>query len=254
MYTNKLKTILRQGRPICGCMIQGYMPALAEIAGLAGFDFLFLDAEHSTLSVTDCENMVRAAEARGIVPLVRVPNCAPDTILRYLDCGAMGVILPGISNGEEARAAVRAAKYHPMGDRGLNGVRASDYGMTRPLAEYTAEANRETMVLAIIENREAIDNIDDILATDGIDGIILGASDLSQSLGVPGQGRHPLVLEAKERFKQAGQASGKPFGTVVRAGESIDAYLDEGMTILMVNAYALFGGACKKFVSDFHAK
>lgn len=251
MYPNQLKAHLAQDRPICGCMIQGYMPALAEIAGLAGFDFLFLDAEHSSLSVTECENMVRAAEARGIVPLVRVPNCKADTILRYLDCGAMGVILPGIANAEEAKRAVQAAKYYPMGERGLNGVRASDYGMAKPLSEYTADANRETMVIPIIENREAIDNLDEILAVEGIDGMILGASDLSQSLGVPGQGKHPLVLAAKKRFIEAGQASGKPFGTVVRAGESIDAYLAEGMKILMVNAYALFGSAAKGFVQNF---
>ncbi len=251
MYTNKLKTILAEGKPVAGCMIQGYMPALAEIAGLAGFDFLFLDAEHSALSVTECENMIRAAESRAVVPLVRIPNNNSDTILRYLDCGAMGLILPGIANGEEARAVVRAAKYFPLGQRGLNGVRASDYGMTKPLSEYTADANRETMLLAIIENRDAIENIDDILATDGIDGIILGTSDLSQSLGVPGQGDHPLVLEAKARFIEAGKRSGKPFGTVVRAGESVDAYLAEGMKILMVNAYALFGGACKNFVKNF---
>lgn len=254
MYTNKLKTILAQGDPISGCMIQGYMPALAEIAGLAGFDFLFLDAEHSALSVSECENMVRAAEARSVVPLVRIPNNDHDTILRYLDCGAMGLILPGIRNADEARAVVHAAKYYPMGQRGLNGVRASDYGMTKPLSQYTADANRETMLLAIIENRDAVENLDDILAVDGIDGIILGASDLSQSLGVPGQGNHPLVLDAKARFIEAGKRSGKPFGTVVRAGESVDAYLAEGMKILMVNAYALFGGACKTFVKNFNKK
>lgn len=251
MYPNKLKAYLAEGKSICGCMIQGYMPALAEIAGLAGFDFLFLDAEHSSLSVTECENMVRAAEARGVVPLVRVPNCKADTILRYLDCGAMGVILPGIASGEEARRAVEAAKYYPMGERGLNGVRASDYGMNGSLSEYTAVANRETMVIPIIENRQAVENLDDILAVDGIDGMILGASDLSQSLGVPGQGKHPLVLAAKKRFIEAGRASGKPFGTVVRAGESIDDYLAEGMKILMVNAYALFGSAAKTFVKNF---
>lgn len=126
--------------------------------------------------------------------------------------------------------------------------------MTKPLSQYIADANRETMLLAIIENRDAIENIDDILSVDGIDGIILGASDLSQSLGIPGQGNHPLVLKAKERFIEAGKRSGKPYGTVVRAGESIDDYLAEGMKILMVNAYALFGGACKNFVKKFKEK
>lgn len=253
MYPNKLKQHLKDKRPVCGCMIQSYLPALAEIAGLAGFDFLFLDAEHSALSVTECENMIRAAETRGVIPLVRVPNCRADTILRYMDCGAMGVILPGISTAQEAREAVRAVKYYPQGQRGLNGVRASDYGMKKPLSEYTADANRETVVLPIIETREAVDNLDAILAVDGIDGAILGASDLSQSLGIPGQNQHPLLMEAKQRLLDAGGRAGKPIGTVVRAGESIDSYLTEGMTILMVNAYALFGKAAKTFVQSFTA-
>lgn len=250
MYKNRLKEKLQKREPAAGCMIQGNIPALVEICGLAGFDFVFLDAEHGALSPNHCEELVRAAEVRGTVPLIRVPNTKPDTILRYMDIGAMGIIMPGVSTKEEAEAAVRAVKYYPQGSRGLNAIRASDYGMTMPLSEYVVAANQETMILAIIENTAAIANLTEILSVDGIDGVILGTADLSQSLGVPGKGKHPKVLEAYQQFVKEGLKSGKPIGTVVRPGENVQEYLDDGFTILLTSAYSLFGNEAKRFVSQ----
>ena len=251
MYKNLLKEKLHRHEPIAGCMIQGLFPALVEICGLAGFDFIFIDAEHGALSPRDCEELVRAAEVRNTVPLIRVPNCEPDTILRFMDIGAMGVILPGISSKEEAENAVRAVKYYPQGNRGLNAVRASDYGMTKSLAEYVVDANQETVVLTIIENTSAINNVGDILSVDGIDGAILGMSDLSQAFGMPGQGKHPKVQEAYHTFVSEGLKAGKPIGTVVRAGETVQEYFDAGLSILITSAYSLFGKEAKHFVEGF---
>jgi 4-hydroxy-2-oxoheptanedioate aldolase len=253
MYKNILKEKMQRNQPVAGCMIQGYFPEIVEICGLAGFDFIFIDAEHGPLSPRDCEEVVRAAEVRKTVPLIRVPNCEADTILRFMDIGAMGIILPGISTKEEAEKAVRAVKYYPEGNRGLNGVRASDYGMIKPLTEYVIDANRETLVLAIIENATAIENVGDILSVAGIDGVILGISDLSQSLGVPGQGQHPKVQGAYAKFVTEGLQSGKPIGTVVRGGEEMQTYLDAGFSILITSAYSLFGNAAKAFIGEFTA-
>lgn len=250
MYENKLKEKLRRREVATGCMIQGFLPALVEICGLAGFDFVFLDAEHGPLTPGECEGLVRAAEARGVVPLVRVPNLEESTVLRYLDVGAMGVILPGLSGWEEAERAVRAVKYFPQGRRGLNGVRASDYGMTQPLAAYARQANAETVVLGIIENRQALENIDAILAVDGLDGVIFGAMDFSQDLGVPGQGQHPLVQKAYRALLAAGQRAGKPVGTVVRAGESAAVYREDGVSLLLTSAFGLFGREARRFVAE----
>ena len=250
MYKNKLKEKMRSGELVAGCMIQGFFPAFVEICGLAGFDFIFIDAEHGALSVRDCEELVRASEIRNTVPLIRVPNSAPDTILRFMDIGAMGIILPGISTKEEAEKAVRAVKYYPEGNRGLNAVRASDYGMTKPLAEYVLEANRETVLLAIIENGSAIENLAGILSVEGLDGVILGTADLSQSLGVPGQGQHPQVREACHTFVNEGLKSGKTIGTVVRTGESVQDYREMGMSMLITSAYSLFGNEAKRFMSE----
>lgn len=250
MYANPLKEKFRMKVPVSGCMVQGAMPALVEICGLAGFDFVFLDAEHGPLSPKECEELARAAEIRNTVPLVRVPNLEADTILRYLDTGVLGVILPGVSTKHEAMQAVRAVKYHPQGLRGLNAVRASDYGMTDPMPDYVERSNKETAVLTIIENAEAIKNLEDILSVKGIDGAILGTSDLSQSLGVPGQGKHPYVIEASQAFVAKGLSSGKPIGTVVRTGEDPKEYLAAGMTILLTSAYALFGQEARRFVRE----
>lgn len=251
MYKNTLKEKLQSKEPVSGCMIQGNIPALVEICGLAGFDFIFIDAEHGPISPKDCEELVRAAEVRNTVPVIRVPNSRPDTILRFMDIGAMGIILPGVSTKEEAEQAVRAVKYYPQGSRGLNSVRATDYGMTTPLADYVVEANKETIVLAIIENTMAIENLDDILSVDGLDGVILGTSDLSQSLGVPGQGKHPKVQAAYHQFVKAGLKSGKPIGTVVRPGENVKDYLGAGLSILITSAYSIFGNGAKRFVAEF---
>lgn len=250
MYKNLLKEKMGRGEPVAGCMIQGFLPAFVEICGLAGFDFIFIDAEHGALSPKDCEEMVRAAEVRNTVPLIRVPNADPDTILSFMDIGAMGIILPGVSTKEEAEKAVRAVKYYPQGNRGLNAVRASDYGMTKPLAEYVVDANQETIVLAIIENTTAIKNLAEILSVDGLDGVILGTSDLSQSLGVPGQGKHPKVQEAYQLFVAEGIKAGKPIGTVVRPGEMVKGYLDAGLSILITSAYSLFANEAKRFVEE----
>ena len=254
MYKNPLKEKLQQQVPVSGCMVQACVPSLVEICGLAGFDFVFLDAEHGAISPKDCEELVRAAEVRQTIPLVRVPNAQPDTILRFLDIGAMGIILPGISTRQEAEQAVCAVKYYPQGMRGLNAVRASDFGMTKPLSEYVQEANKETIILTIIENTVAIDNLADILTVDGIDGAILGTGDLSQSLGVPGQGKHQKVLAATRQFIEVGLASGKPLGTVVRPGESVQEYLDMGLTLLITSANSLFGSAAKSFASAVRKK
>jgi len=253
LYINSLKEKMKKGVPITGCMISAALPALVEISALAGFDFVFIDAEQGPLSEKDCEILVLAAEARGIVPLIRVPQNSPEVVLRYMDVGAMGIIMPGVKNREEAERVVRSVKYFPRGERGLTASRASDYGMGKPMSEYVVEANRETIVMAIIESREAIENIREILSVDDLDGVIMGAGDLSQDMGYPGQTGHPEVEAAFQKALDMGLGSGKAFGSVLRAGETPDKYLNRGVNILLTSAFSLLAHGAKGFVSKASA-
>jgi 4-hydroxy-2-oxoheptanedioate aldolase len=251
MYKNPLKEKLKSRQPLAGCLLQGALPAMVEICGLAGMDFVFIDAEHGPLSERDCEELVRAAEIRNTVPIVRPPDCEHATILRYLDIGAMGVILPSVNSKEEAEKGVKAVKYYPRGIRGLSASRASDYGLRKPMFDYVVEANQETIVWAMIEKVEALENLEEILTVDGIDGLILGTSDLSQSLGVPGKGQDAKVTEAYNRFVRVCSKADMPMGAVVRPWETVQQHLDAGVTILLSVAYGLFAGAAKNYVAQF---
>ena len=252
MNTNKLKEKLGHRKVVIGCILQIPSPHIVEICGLVGFDFVFIDAEHSPINECDCEEMVRAAEVRDIVPFVRISNNSPEVILRVLDIGVKGIIVPGMNNSQEAELAVRSAKYYPRGNRGLAATRSSDYGLLKPLSEYVREANQDTMVFGIIESKEALKNIEEIIMVDGVDGIFIGTNDLSQSIGFPGEVNHPIVKEFVNETLRIAKKNGKPVGVVIRPGEKPEIYIESGIQILLVNAYGLLAGAAKEFIKAVH--
>ena len=250
MKKNLMKEKLQKGGIATGVIIQDPVVQVVEVLGLLGFDWLFIDCEHSLMSLEDVGRLVIAAEVRGITPLVRVPQNLPEVILRYLDAGAMGIVIPGVETVEHARRAVIGAKYPPEGVRGLAGVRGADFGLSGPLGDYVKIANREIMVLADVESREGVDNIEDILGIEGIDGIAIGSNDLSQSLGVPGQTNHPLVVEAIDKILAAGKKKGKPICGAVRGGETPRQYIEKGYQMLVTSVYGLIIMAGKQFLGN----
>ncbi len=250
MYINSLKEKIKEGKYVTGCIVQGALPALVEIAGHAGFDFVFIDAEHGPLTIRDCEELVRAAEAVGIIPLIRPRELNPELMLRYMDIGAMGLIVPGIRNKEEAEKAVQAVKYYPRGDRGLSATRSADFGLKMPMKEYVPFANEQTIVACVIENTDGVENIEEILGVDGMDFAVIGTSDLSQSLGHPGDGKNPEVVAAFEKAVANGNKSGKPVCGVVRGGETAQTYYKQGCRMAVKGAYGLIGGSFKSFVKE----
>lgn len=250
MKKNSLKEKLAAGKRAAGLGIPAPLPALAEIAGLAGFDFLFIDAEHGPLSEGDCQALVTAAELRGVTPLIRVRENEPSLILRYMDIGAAGVIVPGVRNGREAERAVAAVKYYPEGRRGLNATRACDYGLGLSMKEYVEFANRETMVWPIIENAEGVKRAAEILAVKGVDGVIIGTGDLAQDLGFPGEAGRPEVQAAVAEVMAAVRASGKPAASVVRPGEEPEKYFREGCQMVIVFAYGMLAQAARSFTAS----
>jgi 4-hydroxy-2-oxoheptanedioate aldolase len=204
MQENRVKRIMRKGGLALGTYVGGIAdPQIVEIIGLAGFDAAFIDMEHTSFDLSDVQLMVMAAERVGITPIVRPPGFDAAFILRLLDMGVQGIQVPHIESPAIARAAVKAVRYPPQGERGMAGAsRASDYGKV-PLAEHIASSNREISLAVMIEDLAALDQIDEIAAIEGIDIIAVGPSDMSRALGVSGQGDHPKLAAAIERVRQA---------------------------------------------------
>lgn len=212
MRQNTTKAKLNNGETVVGCFVRYAEPSLAEFVALQGWDFLVFDGEHGPLEARDVEDLCRATDVHNVTPIARVPTNQQHILLRFLDTGVQGVHVPWVNSADDADAAVRGVKYAPRGVRGLAGTRASDWGMSGPLGEYTEIANRETLVVIHIETMEAVDAIEDYVAVDGIDVLFIGPTDLSQSIGVPGQVHHPEVEAAMKRVAKVVTASDKTLG------------------------------------------
>lgn len=219
MLKNTTKAKLLAGETVHGCFLKYPQPALAEILALAGFDFVLFDGEHGTLEPAEIENLVRAVELRGATPLARVTTNQPQIILRYLDTGLHGVQVPWVNTTGDVERAVQSSKYGPRGVRGLAGGRASDWGLSEPIGEYTARANRETMLIVHIETTDAVDLVEEYVEVDGVDVLFLGPTDLSHSLGHPGQVDHPDVQAAMQHVADVVVSSDKALGIYAGTAE-----------------------------------
>ncbi len=164
MRTNTTKAKLAEGKVVFGAIISRYAPDLVELFGAIGYDFVMIDCEHGPMDLDEVEHMVRAAEVFGITPITRIPNHEDSTILRFLDRGVQGIIVPHINTREAAEAVARAARYYPEGHRGMAaGGRAHDYGIGVSRDESTRWVNAQLLVIPMIEETTAVDNLDAIL-------------------------------------------------------------------------------------------
>ncbi|MBP6332966.1 MAG: 4-hydroxy-2-oxovalerate aldolase [Aminivibrio sp.] len=246
---NQLKRKLAEGRVVLGTFITLNCPDLVEIAGLAGFDYCIIDTEHGPGNPESIQHMIRAAELRGMVPIVRVTDTAATTILRTLDVGAAGIQVPQVNSPETAENVVRSAKYFPKGDRGACLTRSSRYGFVPGVAEYFEEANRETLVIVHCENRQGLECLDGIAAVDGVDVVFVGPYDLSQSFGIPGQIYHPVMVDAVARALAAAKRAGKPAGIFVGSVEEAKARIEQGFSYIAYSTDSLvFAEVCRNIV------
>ena len=206
MQPNRVKKILREGGLALGTYVGGIAePQIVEIIGHAGFDAAFIDLEHTSFDLRDVQLMVMAAERVGITPIVRTPGFDPAFILRLLDMGVQGIQVPHISDARAAREAVRAVRYAPLGDRGMAGAsRASDYGVI-PMREHLERSNREITLAVMVEDLPALAEIDAIAATEGVDIVAVGPSDMSRALGVGCTPDHPKLVDVVHRVAEAVQ-------------------------------------------------
>ncbi len=216
---NLLKQKLRRRERVFGLFCSIPAPASVELAGAAGYDFVIIDTEHALVNPETLEHMIRTAEAAGITPLVRIADgdgADPKAILRALDGGAQGIVAPCVESAAAMRRIVAACKYHPHGTRSLNAGRPGAFGRDS-LAGYVARANEETMVVPMIESLAGVDAIDAILDVPGIDLVLEGAADLSQSCGVPWQVDAPPVQAALRSVQRACDRAAIPYCAIPRA-------------------------------------
>ena len=209
MRENRVRRILQSGGLALGTHVGGIAdPQIVEIIGLAGFDAAFIDMEHTSFDLRDVQLMVLAAERVGITPIVRTPGFDPAFILRLLDMGVQGIQVPHINDAAAAREAVKAVRYAPLGDRGMAGAsRASEYGKVS-MKEHMEQSNREITLAVMVEDLPALDEIDAIASTEGIDIVAVGPSDMSRALGVSGMPNHSKLVDTVQRVADAVRKGG----------------------------------------------
>jgi 4-hydroxy-2-oxoheptanedioate aldolase len=210
---NSLKSRLRTQDYVLGTFLEIPSPQLVELLGLAGFDFFIVDREHGSIDLAQCEELIRASLSTDISPMVRVSSADEVIVRQPLDMGAAGIHVPQVNSLDAANTALRGALFHPVGERGLQPfVRAASY-RSYGAAEFFREANSEVVTVFHIEGRRGVEALDGILALEGLDVVFIGPYDLSQSLGVPGQVKHPAVREKMLEVIEKTRTSGKVVGT-----------------------------------------
>lgn len=248
MKKNRMKEKLRAGEPVYGVSVMIPSPQIVEMIGAAGFDWVLLDCEHGTLTIESVELMAMAAEACGITAIARPVTRSPEHILQVLDRGVMGVQVPHVNTAEDARQVVAAVKYHPLGGRGLAaGTRAAVYDSHGTLADYVKAANDATLIAIQLEEQAAIDNIDELLKVDDIDVFFIGPSDLSQSMGHPGNARAPAVAAAIDGSFRKMVAARRTPGTPATA-ENVREVLDKGVRYIYTHLPRLLSGSAKAYL------
>jgi len=241
---NRVKELLKAGKPAFGVLMQLPSPPAAEVLAQAGFDWLWIDMEHGPLNLETVHGMIQATKGTDTVPIVRVPWNLHWLAKPTLDMGAMGVIMPSVMTPEEAMEAVRALRYPPEGLRGFGpGFAALRWGLSVP--EYVKMANQEIMAILLIEQIGAVDQIDEILRVPGVDVVTIGPYDLSGSMGLLGQVTHPKVEEAIDRVLAAAQKAKIPAGILALTPGEISRRLQQGFQFLIVGTDTGFlaGGA-----------
>ena len=230
---NALKQNLKSGNLMIGTMISEIRnPNLAYMLGRCGFDFFILDNEHGSYSPETISDIIAAARGAGVATIVRIPEIRRETILKPLDCGAAGLLVPQVNTARQVEEIMTHAKYPPTGNRGVALCRAhSSY--TRPKAEeYLARANESVFIAVQAESPEAITNIESIATAPGVDAIFVGPSDLSVGLGIPGQISHPKEIESIDKVLNACQKNNVIPGIHMSDLKMLKSWIEKGMRFI----------------------
>jgi 2-keto-3-deoxy-L-rhamnonate aldolase RhmA len=242
----RLPQLLRGDAPLAGMFIGFPSPALVEMCGHAGFDFVVIDNEHGPMSLETTEHMVRAARCAGTLPVVRTQEAA---ILRVLDAGASGVQVPMVNTAEQAKRIVDACKFPPLGTRSSAGTaRAGGYTFHGGPA-HIERSNEGVAIIPMIESAEAVENLDAILAVKGIDALFVGLSDLALSMGHPGDNSHPRVQEAIAGIFDRAARAGIATGVLAPTPADFNRYAAMGAKYLPMTMVSVVAGALREAIA-----
>ena len=236
MDGESLKRKLRAGEASPGMWLRLSDPTVAEMVGQLGFDWVVFDAEHVVIDLQTLQTWLMAFNGSPTLPIIRVYTSEPAFIKRILDMGAGGVLIPQLSSAAEVKAAVAACKYPPAGIRGAGPRRAARYGT---VPNYFANADAQTMVWIMMEMVGAVNELDEILKLPGVDGLVIGPTDLSMGMGFHGDASQPPVQAAIEGICAKAKAAGMPFGSG-RPSEDQSVWAKRGATLLALGDDELF--------------
>lgn len=251
---NNVKKKLDEGKNVLGTFFELGSEEVVESLGYTGLDFIIVDTEHGPYSVESTTRFTRAAEVVGLTTMVRVSDISRPSILRNLDIGAKGLIVPCVETVDEVRKLVEWAKYTPVGKRGYFKARSAGYGekdFARNLDEYFATCNRETLLIPQCETIGCLESIEDMMAMDGVDGIFVGPFDLSIGLGIPAQFDDPSFKAALGRILKAAKDNNKYAFIFSPDSNSAKSMFEMGYQGVAVNMDAGFlMGAVKSAVKE----
>jgi len=228
-----LREALKKGKPLVGTLLTVDSTEVAEALALSGFDWIFVDLEHGSLSLHDAQRALQAI-ANRCHTLVRVPDGTTENIKRVLDMGCSGIIVPMVNTAAYAQRIAALSKYPPVGERSVGIGRAQGYGLH--FTEYLEVANEQTTVVVQIEHRDAVADVDQIVAVPGIDAVFVGPYDLSNSMGLVGQVSHPDVRAAIDKVRAACAQTNLPTGIFCSTAEQAVREIKAGVTLLAVGA------------------
>jgi 4-hydroxy-2-oxoheptanedioate aldolase len=246
---NRTKAKLQRGLPVYGVISTSDDPQLAELYGIAGFDYYVLDAEHGLIDPAQAVNVVRACERTNLTPVVRIGAKDPKLVLQYLDAGMMGVMMPGLENVAEVQMLVDAIKYPPLGKRGVGLSRASSYmAYSGAAPEYIKFANRETLIIIQFEDQNLLPVFPAMCAVPGVDACMFGPRDLSLAMGFADGPGHPQVQAVIDQAIGIMQGAQVAPGITALTREEAQQQIERGAKMILAMSQSLVVDSAKRFL------
>jgi len=250
MRPSRVKAKLQRNEPVLVTTLHLTDPSLYELVSLMGFDCIWMDMEHHSYSLETATHLMRAARVGTADILARPAQGEFMRMGRMLEAGAQGIMYPRCSDAAEAAEAVRWSKFAPLGERGIDAANPDNPYLTMPVAEYIAEANRQTFLTIQIEDPKALNEADEIAAVEGVDVLFLGPGDFSILSGIPGQFGHRLIQEAVDKVAQAAKKAGKHWGCPSFSKEHAQELMEKGARFICHQADILLVKAGMERVRD----